>query len=168
VHVTAADLVRLTSALEVPALAIATAAPLRPPYESDGFVLQPGGPAWELVLRKNGSVGPAGAPCIFLVETNDGHALCGAGSERPSSCRAFPAVVDRDEIRVNGSACPCHRWSRDDVAEDEKAEAQLALAEEDADRELIADWNSRVERRRGGHSFEAFCDYLLAGCRSTA
>jgi Fe-S-cluster containining protein len=167
VHVTAADLARLTSALEVSALDVATAAPLRPPRDADGFVLWPGGPAWELVLRKNGAVGPAGAPCVFLVETNDGHALCGAGDVRPSSCRAFPAVVDRGEVRVNGGACPCHRWSRDDVGDDESAQALLAASEEAADRALIAGWNRGVERRGGRHTVEAFCDHLLAGGRST-
>jgi Fe-S-cluster containining protein len=167
VHLTAADLVRLTSALEVPALAVATAAPLRPPHEADGFVLQPGGPAWELVLRKNGVVGPSGAPCVFLVETNDGHALCGAGEMRPRSCRAFPAVVERDTVRVAGGLCPCHHWGPEDLGDHESAEALAAAAEEAADRAVIADWNHRVERQGGRHTVEAFCDYLLAGSRST-
>ena len=106
VHVTAADLERLTSALEVSALAVVTAAPLRAPYDADGFVLQPGGPARELVLRKNGAIGAMGAPCVFLVETNDGHAFCGAGAVRPSTCRAFPAVAVRGEFRVQNALCP--------------------------------------------------------------
>ena len=166
VHVTAADLARLTSALELPTLAVVLAAPLRPPDDVDGFVLWPGGPAWELVLRKNGAVGPLGAPCVFLVETNDGHALCGAGNARPTSCRAFPAVVDEDEVRVLDGTCPCHRWSRDDVSDDECAAALVAAAEEAADRALIAEWNRLVEHRGGRHTVEAFCDHLLAACRS--
>ncbi len=168
VHVTAADLERLTSALEVSALAVTTAAPLRPPYDTEGFVLQPGGPAWELVLRKNGAVGSMGAPCVFLVETNDGHAFCGAGAVRPSTCRAFPAVAVRGEIRVQDALCPCHHWSSEDVGDEDRAEARTAEAEEAADRTLIADWNRHVQQVGGDHSVEAFCAHLLAARRSMA
>lgn len=175
VHVTGADLARLVGALELPAATIVTAVPLtRGEY---GFWLWPGGRGWELALRKNGAIGPTGAPCVFLVETNDGYAVCGAGDLRPTSCRAFPAAAGgprdgaRDAsgedtaahgVRVLTGSCHCHAWSAADLGHAEWTSALAAATEEAADREAIEAWNRQVLASGRRHSPVEFCDHLLS------
>jgi Fe-S-cluster containining protein len=168
VHVTGSDLARIVSSLELPPVAVVSAAPLRPPDDADGFLLRAGGPAWELVLRKNGPITTSGAPCVFLVETNDGHAICGAGDVRPTSCRAFPATAIEDGVTLVDGVCMCRAWSREDLDESHGRDARRAVAEEVADRSVIARWNRRVVDGRGRHTLAEFCEHLLAPQRSAA
>ncbi|MFT4164115.1 MAG: YkgJ family cysteine cluster protein [Microlunatus sp.] len=165
VHVTGADLVRLVESLELPAVAMVTAVQL-PRRDGHGFLLRAGGPRWELVLRKSGRVGSTGAPCVFLLQTNDGHACCGAGELRPSSCRAFPAVAAGDEVGVVADYCGCHAWSAADLGENERTSALAAATEELADSEAVGAWNAMVRRSGRTHTIDEFCDHLLSRRRS--
>jgi Fe-S-cluster containining protein len=165
VRVSAVDLARLVDAFELPPSAIVTAVPLRPPDDRHGFRLRPAGPRQELVLRKNGSIGPGGAPCVFLVEVTGGHALCGAGDVRPTACRAFPAVAVGDEVEVVRGGCSCRVWSAADIGSAERTSAVAAAAEEAADERMIAEWNRSVERDGRQRSLDELCDHLLNSVR---
>ncbi len=166
VPVTGNSLARLVSALELPALSIVTAVRLPPPHDGLGFRLRWGGPAFELVLRKRGKVDSAGAPCVFLVETSDRHALCGAGAVRPTSCQAFPAVSAGSKVRVIDAWCRCHAWSKRNIGEAQRTSAQMAEAEVADDRLVIHAWNSRLSASGPRRSLEEFCEHLLAQQRN--
>jgi Fe-S-cluster containining protein len=158
VTLTGADLGRMLEAFELEPEDVAA-----PVETSDGdphgFRLAPDGPLFELVLRKRGRVGPHGAPCVFLAETSDGHALCGAGAARPAACHAFPAVEVDGELRVLAGACACRRWSPLDVGEKERALARRAAVEGVRDAEAVAVWNRELT---GERSFAELCDHLVA------
>ena len=115
------------------------------------------------MLRKNGPIGAAGAPCVFLVETSDGHALCGAGEVRPTSCRAYPAVADGDDVRALSGLCPCRAWTDADLGDAERDAARTAAAEESADAATIMRWNDHVQAGARRHSLDEFCVHLLSG-----
>ena len=129
-----------------------------------GFLLAPHGPAHELVLRKNGELGPTGAPCVFLVETNDGHAACGAGDLRPSVCRAYPATIAGGRLRVAAGGCDCRAWSVLDLGPEEHAQAETAAAEEARHAEVVLAWNADVRAGAAPRSVEDVCRHLIEAC----
>jgi Fe-S-cluster containining protein len=135
-----------------------------PTADQPGFLLEPHGPGYEVVLRKNGDIGPAGAPCVFLVETNDGHASCGAGASRPAVCHAYPATVADGRVRVIDGTCACRRWSLLDLdpAERELARAAAVQAQEHA--ATVRAWNADIRERGTSRSVGDYYDYLLETC----
>jgi len=161
VHVTGADLVRLVTAFELAATAMVTAVDVDA-GEPCGFRLRPFGPPSELVLRKNGPIGPAGAPCVFLVETGDGHAICGAGDAKPTSCQAFPAVAGVNGMTVLARVCTCRIWSTSDIGISERRWAEAAAIEEAEDAAAIQQWNFRVDAEGRPRTLGEFCDHLIA------
>jgi hypothetical protein len=157
-----ADLVRLTAAFQLPAAAIAVPAVVEP--GTGGFLLRPEGQEHELVLRKNGPVSGAGAPCAFLVHTNDGHALCGAGSAKPGSCQAFPATLSQGRLRVIAHQCQCRRWSPLDLTQRERSLAAVAATEKEQHDNAVEEWNNLVRDHRLERSVDDFCQFLIARC----
>ena len=160
VHVTGADLARLVTTFELAATAMVTAVEVDA-GEPSGFRLCPSDPPSELVLRKNGPIGPAGAPCIFLVETGDRHAICGAGDAKPTSCQAFPAVAGPNGMTVLSRVCPCRTWSTSDIGISERQWAKAAAMEEAEDAAAIQEWNSLVDADGAPHTLGDFCDHLI-------
>jgi Fe-S-cluster containining protein len=158
VTLTGADLGRLVEAFELEPGDIAAPVEIEG-GDPGGFRLTPDGPRYELVLRKRGRIGPHGAPCVFLAETTDGHALCGAGAVRPAACHAFPAVEVDGELRVLAGACACRRWSPLDVGEKERAQARRAGEEAGRHANAVAAWNTALS---GERSFVELCDHLVA------
>jgi hypothetical protein len=126
-----------------------------------GFLLEPEGPAYELVLRKRGEIGPAGASCIFLAETNDAHAICGAGACKPAVCEAYPATVSDGRVRIVGGGCRCHRWSLLDLDSDERHLAWVAHRRSEEHAAAVHVWNAGVRAEGGTRSVENFHRYLL-------
>jgi Fe-S-cluster containining protein len=158
VALTGADLGRLVEAFELDPADVAA------PVETEagdrsGFRLTPEGPLYELVLRKRGRIGPQGAPCVFLTETSDGHALCGAGAVRPAACHAFPAVDIGGEAHVLAGACTCRRWSPVDVGEKERTLARRAAEEAERHAAVVEAWNGALAAER---SFAELCAHLVA------
>jgi Fe-S-cluster containining protein len=159
---TGSDLARLVRAFELEPEDVAEA--ILVPEGGDGppgFRLAPRGPAYELVLRKRGPLGPQGAPCVFLVETNDGHAACGAGDERPASCRAFPAVLAHGALRVAAPCCDCRHWTPLDVGPRERAQAEAAAEEEARHAEAVRAWNAALDAPR---ALDEACRHLIEAC----
>lgn len=167
VHVTGADLARLVTAFELAAGAMVTAVEVDA-GEPSGFRLRPGGPVAELVLRKNGPIQPSGAPCVFLVETEDRHAICGAGDAKPTSCQAFPAVTGPNGVTVLPGVCPCRTWLMSDVGEPERRWADAAAAEEAEDVAAIQEWNARVDADGASRTLDDFCGHLIDSPTSAA
>jgi hypothetical protein len=125
----------------------------------DGFQLEPGGPAYQVMLTKRGRPGPKGAPCIFLWKLADGHAQCGLGSLRPMVCQSYPALLVDDLLCADGSACTCRRWSTLDLdAERDRALVDQLLAEAAEYAEIVAAWNAGLD---GPRSYVDYCRYLV-------
>ena len=165
VVLTGADLARLVQAFELEPAQFAQPIPV--PEGDDGppgFLLEPHGPPHELVLRKHGALTPRGAPCTFLVETNDGHAACGAGDVRPAVCRAHPGRLEGRVLRVAAGGCDCRRWSLLDLGPDERAQAEAAAAEEEQHAGAVRAWNETVRAGKGPRSLEDVCRYLIEAC----
>jgi Fe-S-cluster containining protein len=165
VVLTGHDLARLVDAFELDPEQLAQAIPVPagdggPP----GFLLEPGGPEHELVLRKQGEIGPAGAPCVFLVETNDGHASCGAGDLRPAVCRAYPGTIDGGRLRVAATCCDCRVWSVLDLGPAERALAEAAADEEERHATAVRAWNEDVRAGSAPRSVADACRHLIEAC----
>jgi Fe-S-cluster containining protein len=128
----------------------------------DGFQLEPGGPAYQVVLSKRGEVGPQGAPCIFLWKLADGHAQCGLGALRPMVCQAYPALLVDDLLCVESSACTCRRWSTVDLDHDaEVARLEQVLREAAEYSEIVAAWNQGLAQEPHTRTYQEFCAYVL-------
>jgi Fe-S-cluster containining protein len=164
VVLTGRDLVRLVCAFELEPSQFAMHIPTTAEHPP-GFLLEPQGPGYELVLRKTGEIGPAGAPCVFLVETNDGHARCGAGASRPAVCEAYPATVSEGRARVVDGCCSCHRWSLLDLNADERELAWTADRESAEHAGAVEAWNAGVRERGASRSVEDYYRYLIETCR---
>jgi Fe-S-cluster containining protein len=167
VVLTGHDLARLVRAFELEPDAFALAIPV-PAADADagapGFLLEPAGAQHELVLRKRGELGPAGAPCVFLVQTNDGHASCGAGDVRPAVCAAFPAALVAGRLRVAGACCDCRVWSVLDLGPRERARAAAAAAEEEQHAAAVRAWNAEVRATGAARSLADVCRHLIGAC----
>ena len=163
VVLTGRDLVRLVRTFELEPSQFAMHVPTDE-QDPPGFLLRPQGPGYELVLRKNGAIGPAGAPCVFLVETNDGHASCGAGDGRPAACQAYPATVSDGRVRIAAGCCDCHRWSLLDLEPQERELAHVAAGESGEHAEVVRAWNADVRQDGGPRSVDDYCRYLIEAC----
>jgi Fe-S-cluster containining protein len=130
------------------------------------FQLAPGEAYFELLLAKRPLPEPLPSPCVFLVRTNDEHALCGLGPLRPGQCRAYPVYVADDVVNLINDPDGCVRtWSYADVDLDEERDRSRGLAAEEAEhRRMVGEWNARVAESGRARSFDDFCAYLLNRC----
>lgn len=161
VVLTGRDIVRLVRTFELEPSQFATHVPTD---SGPGFLLEPDGSGYELVLRKNGAIGPAGAPCVFLVETNDGHACCGAGASRPAICQAYPATMSEGRVRVIDGVCGCHRWSLLDLDAGERELARAAARQAEEHAGTVRAWNAEVREQGAARSVGDYYRYLLEAC----
>ncbi len=164
VVLTGRDLVQLARTFELEPEQFAMAVPA-PPGDPQAFLLDPNGPGYEVVLRKNGEIGPAGAPCVFLVETNDGHAGCGAAASRPAACQAYPATVSEGRVRIIAGGCSCRRWSLLDLDPEERELARIGAREREEHGEAVEAWNAEIRDQGTVRSVEDYYRYLIETCR---
>lgn len=128
----------------------------------DGFQLEAGGPAYQVMLSKRRQVDQAGAPCIFLWKLADGHAQCGLGQLRPMVCQSYPALLVDNMLYVESSACTCRRWSVTDLDHDAEIDRLNRVLEEAAEySEIVARWNDELERLAGVRTYRQFCEFVL-------
>jgi Fe-S-cluster containining protein len=133
-----------------------------PADASDGFLLQSDGPRFQVVLAKRGEVDEGGAPCVFLLKLNDGHAQCGLGQLKPTACQAYPAVLIDGLLRCSSSACTCRRWSVLDLDVGYDIALLQRMLEEAAEyAQIVETWNEEVEKSQQIHTFRDFCAYVV-------
>jgi Fe-S-cluster containining protein len=163
VVISGADLWRITTTLAAPPWEFALYADAAP-QATDGFCLEAGGPAYQIVLAKRGAVGPEGAPCVFLWKLRDGHAQCGLGALRPLVCQAYPAVLVDGLLAADSHPCTCRRWSLGDLAGDEDRARIAGILTEAAEyAEVVAAWNAALPARPGGAAtYREFCDFVIS------
>jgi Fe-S-cluster containining protein len=127
---------------------------------NDGFVLEPGGPSFSLMLDKQGPL-RLKQPCVFLVHLAGGHDRCGIYADRPVVCRAYPMALWQGRVgQRNQTLCPPGSWS----AQDRQQPAwRVALLHQDLQFDLyaavVARWNARVQAAAEGRRF-ALTEYL--------
>ncbi len=130
-----------------------------------GFLLEAGGPTFELVLRAASTDDPL-KPCVFLrVDGATGEGRCGIYPVRPGACRRFPAVRRTGGgVGVRGDiVCPEGAW---DAHPMDGLSWRVALAREQRDAELYAvvvgEWNARVEAAgpHGARTVDQYLDHL--------
>jgi hypothetical protein len=161
VAVSGRDIYRILRALQVPAQdfldyqAVHDAAP-------GGFLLEPGGNRYAVVLARRRLPEPLASPCLFLVRTSDGKAFCGLGELRPGPCRTHPVVLKDDVIALVNDPGGCVRtWSYRDIDMDERRKIRRVLAEEDEYRGVVEQWNAQTQERGGQRTFEEYLSYLV-------
>jgi Fe-S-cluster containining protein len=127
------------------------------------FQLAPDGPFCQLVLAKRELPEPLPSPCVFLLRTRDGQALCGLDDLRPGQCQSYPVFQDRDEIRLINDPQGCVRtWSHDDLDLPRERPRLQRLADQEAHhRDVVAAWNQRMRQDGRARSFNEFCSYLV-------
>jgi Fe-S-cluster containining protein len=130
-----------------------------------GFVLERGGPTFDLILETARTDEPR-RPCTFLrVDPATGAGRCGVYPFRPGACRRFPAVrLDGGGVGVReGIVCPDGAWDGYPI---DRLSWRVALARERREAELyavvVADWNARVDADDGGagRTVEQYLDHL--------
>lgn len=151
------DIWRISHALELAPTDFTQYCPA-PPDAVDGFRLNPAGPCYQIVLAKRGTIGPAGAPCIFSWRANDGHGGCGLGALRPRACLNFPALLLDGMVAVDGGVCTCHHWSILDLGDEEGAGLERQLAEVAEYSRVVTTWNSALT---GPRTYPHFCEFVL-------
>jgi Fe-S-cluster containining protein len=130
-----------------------------------GFLLQPGGRTFSLVLATTRTHEPR-RPCLFLrVNEQTGEGRCGIYPFRPRACRRFPAYRRKDGTIAAREvvACPDGAWDGHPM---DRLSWRVALAREERDMELyavvVAEWNARVEadREKPPRTVEQYLDHL--------
>ncbi len=163
VHVTGEDAWRLSDGLGTPLYRFLAYA-AQPARTETGFLLEPGGPTYDLVLGQQGSDGPQ-RPCVFLRGDGAGPPRCGVYALRPGACRRFPAARHEDG-RVGareGIVCPPGGWKDPDMA---RRSWRVALAREERDLAaygvVVSIWNERVEgaAHAGARTVVDYLEYL--------
>lgn len=127
---------------------------------STGFLLEPAGPAHELILRTARTDGGP-EPCIFLGEERGG-GRCRIYPLRPDACRRFPAVHGPRGMTVRENlVCPEGAWDGHPM---DRLSWRVALAREERHAALYSDvvreWNARVEMGAPGSSIEQYLEHL--------
>lgn len=164
VHVTGGDAWRIASGT---GLDLAEFLAYAPEVERTdvGFLLERGGPTYDLILDA-ARTDERGRPCVFLrVDAASGAGRCGIYPLRPGACRRFPAMrLDGNRVGVrDGIVCPEGAWDGYPI---DRLSWRVALARERREAELyavvVADWNARVEADGGGaaRTVEQYLDHL--------
>jgi Fe-S-cluster containining protein len=168
VHVTGADAFRIASGTGLEMVEFVGYLP-QVARTDLGFLLEPDGPTYDLILETARTDEPR-KPCLFFrVDDATGEGRCGVYALRPGACRRFPAILrdgERGGGRVDvrdGIVCPDGAWGGHPM---DRLSWRVALAREARDRELyavvVADWNARVEAARGkpARTVEQYLDHL--------
>ena len=132
------------------------------------FRLSPEGPLYAMILAKREVPDKDGAPCLFLVQTNDGHARCGLHDLRPLQCETYPVVIEDGSVDIINDPAGCVRtWSYGDidVIVEKKRLQQLKSLEMEHAR-MVEKWNRHILEEGMTHGFDEFCAYLLNCCRA--
>lgn len=167
VHVTGSDAYRIASGTGLEMIQFVGYLPQAERTDT-GFLLEPGGPTYDLILETAPS-GDARKPCLFLrVDPQTGAGRCGIYALRPGACRRFPAMrldaAGDGAIGVrDGIVCPEGAWDGYPI---DRLSWRVALAREERERELhavvVAEWNARVEaaRETAPRTVEQYLDHL--------
>ncbi len=164
VHVTGEDAFRIANGTGLPMVQFLGYVP-QIERSDTGFLLEPGGVTFDLVLDQAPSPDPQ-KPCFFLRVDDGGLGRCGIYPIRPGACRRFPAVRlgNGDGVGVrDGIVCPEGAWDGHPM---DRLSWRTALEREQRDRELYAvvasEWNARVEAvgELGPRTFGAYLDHL--------
>jgi Fe-S-cluster containining protein len=164
VHVSGADAHRIATGVPLDMIRFLGCVPEVERSET-GFLLQPGGRTFSLVLATVRTHDPR-SPCIFLrVNEETGEGRCGIYPFRPDACRRFPAyrrddgsIAAREEV-----ACPEGAWVGHPM---DRLSWRVALAREERDLELyavvVAEWNARIEaaRERPARTIAEYLDHV--------
>jgi Fe-S-cluster containining protein len=164
VYVTGADVFRIAGAMGLePAEFLAYVA--QGERSATGFLLEPGGPTFELAL-KTVSNGDPRRPCLFLrVDEATGAGRCGIYPARPAACRRFPAIPrEGGGVAVRPIiVCPEGAWDGYPI---DRLSWRVALLREQREVDLYAvvvgEWNARVEAANGHgpHTVERFLEHV--------
>lgn len=125
-----------------------------------GFLLDPGGPRYEIALDKVGRFAK-GNPCVFWVDLLNGRGRCGIYAFRPYVCQTYPAYQEEDTVALRSDVlCPMGSWNL--------AGMDLLLfrrrlyrfrMEQDIYAYVVGAWNRDVRRTgtsRGVHEYYAY------------
>jgi Fe-S-cluster containining protein len=131
--------------------------------EKGGFLLHPDGARHAMTLARRRVADETASPCVFLLRTNDQHAVCGLGDLRPAQCRTFPTYLADGFVAVVHKPAGCVRtWSYGDIdVEEERRELLHLQAEDTAHNALVEEWNRRVRSDGRERPFEEFCAFVI-------
>lgn len=159
VHVTGDDAWRIAEGLGLPLHGFLAYAPqaLR---TGTGFLLEPGGPSYDLLLA-HATTSDVRPPCVFLRAGDGGPPRCGVYALRPRACRRFPAARLEGSYGVRDDiVCPPGAWEDHDMG---RLSWRVALGREDREAEsyaaVVGVWNERVESA-ARHAAPTVLDYL--------
>lgn len=132
-------------------------------HDKGGFLLQRDGDRHAMALLKRPASDETASPCVFLLRTNDQHGVCALGDLRPAQCRTFPTYLVNGVVAVVHTPGGCVRtWSYGDIDVDEERRDLLrACDEEAAHRELVEQWNARVQADGRERGFDEFCAFVI-------
>lgn len=129
--------------------------------EARYFLLQSDGVYYDMWLHHT-EYAQEGTPCVFLVSTNDHHAVCGLGSLRPTQCASYPVYEANDVISLINDTEGCVRaWSYGDIDQRERQQVHRMNDELRVYEALVADWNQRITSRQLRFGFDEFYAYLM-------
>lgn len=162
VTVTARDLVRIAGAMQLAPADFLMVSPASA-EERGAFLLHPEGPYHTLALARPSLPDATASPCIFLVRTNDQHALCGLGNLQPAQCRGFPSYLADGFIHIVSHPSGCVRsWSYGDIDLQEERNALMQFEQEEEEHHRLAEeWNGRVRKGGRERSCGEFCSFLV-------
>lgn len=159
---TAADLWRISRAFEMPPWEFTYYTDA--PAGGDGaFALGSDERRYQMILAKQRDGPGATGPCAFLLRLPDGHAQCGLGVNRPTTCHTFPAALAGGVVCVGEhDGCTCRVWSEASLDEDEERPRLLQLERERHEHaRMVGEWNQAVERDPCDRAYPEFCDFLM-------
>ncbi len=132
----------------------------RDPPGPEGFHLEPGGPAFALMLDKQGRLHPK-QPCVFLLRLADGSQRCGVYAHRPLVCQTYPMSQWSGVVFQRAEAlCPPGSWPVSSIQHPSWRDAlQRMRAHYDVYYEVVARWNAHVTDAGQGAWFPLH-DYL--------
>ncbi len=165
VTVTARDLVRIAGAMQLSPADFLLVSPASAD-EGGAFLLHPDGPFHALSLARRSLPDATDSPCIFLVRTNDRHALCGLGDLQPAQCRGFPSYLADGLVHLVSHPSGCVRsWSYGDIdLEEERVRLMRFKQEEEEHHRFAGEWNGRVRKGGTERSCGEFCSFLVNRC----
>jgi Fe-S-cluster containining protein len=111
----------------------------------DGFLLDAAGPAYGLMLDKQGPL-RVKQPCVFLLRLPDGSSRCGIYADRPVVCQTYPMGLWHDDVIIRDKVlCPPDAWPGGEVRRPAwRAAIQRQRLHFDVYYQVVARWNARV------------------------
>ena len=125
-----------------------------------GFVLEPGGPSFEIALDKQGEY-RKGNPCVFWLELPNGGGRCGVYAQRPRVCQTYPTYQLQDTVVLRDDVlCPSGAWNLTGMALPVfRRRLSHFRMERDIYAYFVDRWNRHVER--GGRA-RGLGEYFVA------